>query len=115
MLLKVCGVYPYQEVVKDKEFIYKIVGVSIYGFGIITCMTISCLYHALAKNNGKRVFRVIDHDFVFVLVASTYTIFCLGSIREEYAERVSSLFRLDYCCFSMGFSSFRNNYEFNKY
>lgn len=31
----------------------------------------------------KRVFRVIDHDFVFVLVASTYTIFCLGSIREE--------------------------------
>jgi len=83
MLLKVCGVYPYQEVIKDKEFIYKIVGVSIYGFGIITCMTISCLYHALAKNNGKRVFRVIDHDFVFVLVASTYTIFCLGSIREE--------------------------------
>lgn len=83
MLLKVCGIYPNNDVIYDKEFIYKIIGVSIYGFGIITCMTISCLYHALAKNNGKRVFRVIDHDFVFVLVACTYTIFCLGSIREE--------------------------------
>ncbi len=83
MLLKVCGIYPNNDVIYDKEFIYKIIGVSIYGFGIISCMTISCLYHALAKNNGKRVFRVIDHDFVFVLVACTYTIFCLGSIREE--------------------------------
>ena len=45
-------------------------------------MTISCIYHALAKNNGKRVLRVLDHDFVFFLVAGTYTPFCLISMRE---------------------------------
>lgn len=84
MLLKVNGVYPFNpNVVHDVEFIYDNIAVSIYGFGIITCMTISCLYHALGRNNGKRVFRVIDHDFVFVLVACTYTVFCLSAFRES--------------------------------
>ncbi len=85
MLLKICGVYPNQEVVIDADFVYKIVAACIYSFGIISCMTISCLYHALAKNNGKRVFRVIDHDFVFVLVGCTYSMYCLTCIREESA------------------------------
>ena len=85
MLLKICGVYPNQEVVIDADFVYKIVAACIYSFGIISCMTISCLYHALAKNNGKRVFRVIDHDFVFILVGCTYSMYCLTCIREESA------------------------------
>lgn len=85
MLLKICGVYPNQEVIIDADFVYKIVAACIYSFGIISCMTISCLYHALAKNNGKRVFRVIDHDFVFVLVGCTYSMYCLTCIREESA------------------------------
>ncbi len=85
MILKICGVYPNETVIYDDEFIYKIIGASIYAFGIISCMTISCLYHALAKNNGKRVFRIIDHDFVFVLVGSTYSIFCLTTLRETTA------------------------------
>lgn len=85
MLLKICGVYPNQEVIIDTDFVYKIVAACIYSFGIISCMTISCLYHALAKNNGKRVFRVIDHDFVFVLVGCTYSMYCLTCIREESA------------------------------
>lgn len=85
MILKICGIYPISEVSYDKEFIYKIIASSIYAFGIITCMTISCLYHALAKNNGKRVFRVIDHDFVFVLVGATYSVYCLTIVRETPA------------------------------
>jgi hemolysin III len=84
MMLKINGVYPYNPaVVHDADFVFQIVCSSIYAFGIISCMTISCLYHALARNNGKRVFRVIDHDFVFVLVGCTYTIFCLCAIRDE--------------------------------
>lgn len=86
MILKIVGVYPSVEVIKDKEFVYKIIGVTIYAFGIISCMTISCLYHALKKNNGKKVFRVIDHDFVYVLIGSTYTIYALCTIREKSAR-----------------------------
>ena len=44
--------------------------------------TISCIYHALKKNNGKRVLRVIDHDTVSLLIGGTYTPFCLISLRH---------------------------------
>ncbi|MDY4823051.1 MAG: hemolysin III family protein [Candidatus Onthovivens sp.] len=82
MYLKICGVFPQSEVDYDIDFIYRCIGVGIYGFGMITCMCISCLYHALARNKGKKVFRVIDHDFVFVLLAGTYSIYCLCAIRN---------------------------------
>ncbi len=85
MILKVCGIIPNSAVTYDAEFVYKVIGICIYSFGIVSCMTISCLYHALARNNGKRVFRVIDHDFVFVLVGSTYSMYCLTIIREASA------------------------------
>lgn len=33
----------------------------------------SCLYHALKRNNAKRVFRIIDHCSIYLLIAGTYT------------------------------------------
>ena len=65
------------------EHVYRMVGVCIYGVGMILCYTISCIYHSLFKNNGKRVLRVIDHDTVFMLIAGSYTIFCLTALREQ--------------------------------
>lgn len=62
--------------------IFANIACSIYGISIITCMSISCIYHSLKKNNGKRVLRVIDHDMVFFLVAGTYTPFCLLGMRN---------------------------------
>lgn len=62
--------------------IFANISCSIYGFSLIVCMCISCIYHALKKNNGKRVLRVLDHDFVFFLVAGTYTPYCLIAMRD---------------------------------
>lgn len=62
--------------------IFANISCSIYGFSLIVCMSISCIYHALKKNNGKRVLRVLDHDFVFFLVAGTYTPYCLIAMRD---------------------------------
>ena len=42
---------------------------------------VSCMYHALGRNNAKRVFRVLDHCCVFLLIAGTYTPFLLGPLR----------------------------------
>lgn len=33
----------------------------------------SCLYHSFAPNNAKRVFRIIDHCSIYLLIAGTYT------------------------------------------
>jgi hemolysin III len=86
MFLKIYGVYPIAAVVYDADLIYASIACGIYGLSIISCMTISCIYHGLAKNNGKRVLRVLDHDFVFFLVGGTYTAFCLIPIREVFAR-----------------------------
>lgn len=41
----------------------------------------SCLYHALKVNRAKRVFRVIDHCTIFLMIAGTYTPYTLVTLR----------------------------------
>jgi hemolysin III len=49
----------------------------IYGLTLIILYTMSTLYHSLAVNNAKRVFRIIDHCSIYLLIAGTYTPFTL--------------------------------------
>jgi hemolysin III len=44
----------------------------------------STLYHALPRNKAKRVFRVLDHGAIFLLIAGTYTPFTLGVLRGAW-------------------------------
>ncbi len=55
-----------------------IVGVSIFAATIVLMYLSSTLYHALADNRAKRVFRVLDHGAIYFLIAGTYTPFTLG-------------------------------------
>lgn len=56
--------------------------VSILGASMIILYTISCIYHALSPRiKGKIVLRILDHCNVFLLVYTTYTVFCLLAIR----------------------------------
>ena len=61
-----------------------VVGSCIFGSTLIILYLVSCLYHALAKNKAKKVFRVIDHCCVFLLIAGTYTPFLLVSLRGAW-------------------------------
>ena len=54
----------------------------IYGVTLIILYTMSTLYHSLAINNAKRVFRIIDHCSIFLLIAGTYTPFTLISFKQ---------------------------------
>lgn len=58
-----------------------IVSTSIYGFSLIVLYVISTLYHSLAHNMAKRVFRVMDHCSIFLLIFGTYTPITLSLIR----------------------------------
>lgn len=44
----------------------------------------STLYHALPPTRAKRVFRVLDHSAIFLLIAGTYTPFTLGILRGPW-------------------------------
>lgn len=55
-----------------------IVGVSVFAATIILMYLSSTIYHALADNRAKRVFRLLDHGSIYLLIAGTYTPFTLG-------------------------------------
>lgn len=54
-----------------------IVSASVFGASLIILYTMSTLYHALTNPTAKRVFRVFDHDTIFLLIAGTYTPYVL--------------------------------------
>ena len=61
---------------------YQIVGSFIYGFSMIILYTISSIYHGLIPKTAKKVFQVIDHCSIFILIAGTYTPISLTALRE---------------------------------
>jgi len=61
-----------------------IVGASVFAGTAVVLYLASTLYHALPRNNAKRVFQVIDHSAIFLLIAGTYTPFTLGVLRGAW-------------------------------
>jgi len=61
-----------------------IVGASVFAFTMVLLYITSSLYHTLARNKAKRVFRVLDHGAIFLLIAGTYTPFTLGVLRGAW-------------------------------
>lgn len=54
----------------------------IFGIALILEYLASTLYHAIAPAAAKRVFRIIDHSCIYVLIAGTYTPFCLITLAD---------------------------------
>lgn len=61
-----------------------IVGVSIFAATMAFLYLASTVYHAIPSSRAKRVFRVIDHGAIFLLIAGTYTPFTLGIMRGAW-------------------------------
>lgn len=63
--------------------VYGIVSGAIYGASLIILYTMSSIYHGLSpKLFSKRVFQVLDHCTIFLLIAGCYTPVALCNIRE---------------------------------
>ena len=60
---------------------WAVVSGAIYGASLFILYSMSTLYHSLAVNRAKLVFRVIDHCSIFLLIAGTYTPYTLVSLR----------------------------------
>ena len=62
---------------------YGVVSGSIYGVTMIILYTMSSIYHGLSpKRYSKKVFQVLDHCSIFLLIAGSYTPFALCTLRE---------------------------------
>ena len=49
----------------------------VYTITMLLEYTMSTLYHAIAVDEAKRVFKVLDHSGIYLLIAGTYTPYCL--------------------------------------
>jgi hemolysin III len=57
----------------------KIVSAAIYGLSLILLYSISTLYHSL-RGRAKVVMRKLDHLSIYLLIAGSYTPFCLVTL-----------------------------------
>ncbi len=53
------------------------IAVSVFGASIVILYTMSALYHFLPNGRAKGVFRIFDHCTIFLLIAGTYTPYCM--------------------------------------
>lgn len=62
---------------------YGVVSGVIFGVTMLALYTMSSIYHGLKPDTmAKRVFQIIDHCSIFILIAGTYTPIVLCTIRE---------------------------------
>ena len=61
-----------------------IAGAAVFCATVLLLYLASTLYHALPAGKAKRVFRVLDHVFIYLLIAGTYTPFALGVLRGTW-------------------------------
>ena len=69
-----------------------VVSAAIFGAMLIILYLMSTLYHAITNDTAKRVFRVLDHCTIFLLIAGTYTPYTLISLRGQNAALGWSIF-----------------------
>jgi hemolysin III len=60
-------------VVASREGASHVVPCVIYGSGMFLMFLMSTLYHSFPPGTTKRVFQILDHEMIFLMIAGTYT------------------------------------------
>ncbi|MGO9240125.1 MAG: PAQR family membrane homeostasis protein TrhA [Bryobacteraceae bacterium] len=63
---------------------WHIVSCAVFGVSLVLLYLASTLYHALTAPRAKRVFRILDHASIYLLIAGTYTPFALVTLRGAW-------------------------------
>ena len=62
---------------------WKVVSVSIYGVTLLLLYSVSTLYHS-TRGRTKVILRKLDHLSIYLLIAGSYTPFCLVTLRGPW-------------------------------
>lgn len=94
--------------------IYGIVASSIFGTTLIILYTMSSLYHGLKKDSkAKKIFQIMDHCAIFLLIAGSYTPFALCTLREYDATLGWTIFGVIWTLATVGI--ILNSIDLKKY
>jgi len=61
--------------------VWVVVSCAVYAGTLVLVYVCSTLYHSLVRTRARRVFQVLDHSAIYLLIAGTYTPFSLVSLR----------------------------------
>ena len=59
----------------------EVTGAAVFGISLVLLYGASTLYHSFPQSSSNKLFRVIDHSAIYVLIAGSYTPFALGPLR----------------------------------
>lgn len=72
-------------VAMGQDNLWQIISFSVFGVSLILLYTSSAIYHIVrASTRVIQNLRRLDHTMIFVLIAGTYTPFCLGPLRGPW-------------------------------
>jgi hemolysin III len=58
----------------------KVISLAVYGVSLISMFSASATYHMVrVKDRALEIFRKIDHSAIYLLIAGTYTPFCVNA------------------------------------
>lgn len=93
---------------------YGVVSGAIYGVTMILLYTMSSIYHGLKPELfSKKVFQVLDHCSIFLLIAGSYTPFALCTFREYNSALGWTIFGVIWAMAILGI--ILNSIDINKY
>jgi hemolysin III len=81
LLMSLLGLVVLVEIAAKRGDPWQIVGFTVFGSTLVLLYSTSTLYHALSVPRAKRLFRILDHAAIYLLIAGTYTPFMLGALR----------------------------------
>ena len=61
---------------------YRLGASIVYAVALVLEYTASTLYHAFPQPRAKHVFKILDHCGIYLLIAGSYTPFCLVTLRD---------------------------------
>lgn len=56
----------------------------VYSIFMLLEYVMSTLYHALRPQRAKRVFKVLDHSFIYLFIAASYSPYCLITLAQGW-------------------------------
>ena len=68
--------------------IAKVISFSVYGVSLVLLFSASTLYHALLHDKAKKIFKLLDHCAIYLLIAGTYTPLMLVTLADDLGNIV---------------------------
>lgn len=84
LLLSIAGAVVLINRVLSQGNAWRVIGCSVFAAALIAVYAASTLSHALAKPRFRRVFRILDQGFIYLLIVGTYTPFALEYLRTGW-------------------------------